>query len=149
VAALPPRLQRLLVGHVVDDVNARYAALADELLSAVKKTESSLKRLKKSRPGEQAAIDAAAGAGGAGAAPAPGAVMSDSDKICLQLYLDVQEHGRQIARFGLVPEELESYRQLLAAVTPADKQQPQQQQQQQQQQASDSGHASDSRQPAA
>lgn len=114
VSTLPPHLKLLLSRGVVDDVNGRYTALAEELLTSVKKTESSLKRLKKSRPGEAAAPGDAAG----GAA----AAMSDSDKIGLQLFLDVQEHGRQIARFGLVAEELGSFRQLLATVTPADKQ---------------------------
>lgn len=102
---------------MIDNVNQRYSSLAEELLTTVKKTESSLKRLKKTRPGEAAGTDAAAGPG------AVGAGMSDSDKICLQLNLDVQEHGRQISKFGLVAEDLESYRQLLAAVKPPDKQQ--------------------------
>lgn len=110
VSTLPPHLKLLLARGVIDDVNGRYTALAEELLTSVKKTESSLKRLKKSRTGEAAAPGDAA------------AAMSDSDKIGLQLFLDVQEHGRQIARFGLVVEELDSFRQLLATVTPADKQ---------------------------
>lgn len=123
VSTLPPHLKLLLSRGVVDDVNGRYTALAEELLTSVKKTESSLKRLKKSRPGEAAAPGDAAGGGAA-------AAMSDSDKIGLQLFLDVQEHGRQIARFGLVADELDSFRQLLATVTPADKQsEPGQQQQ--------------------
>jgi len=116
VSTLPDHLKLLLSRDVIDDVNQRYTALAEELLTSVKKTESSLKRLKKTRPGE-----AAGEAGAAGAA----AGMSDSDKINLQLYLDVQEHGRQISRFGLVAEELQSYTQLLTTVTPADKQEQQ------------------------
>lgn len=117
---LPDSLKLLLARDVINNINTRYNALAEELLTTVKKTESSLKRLKKTRPGE-AADGGAAGAGTAG--------MSDSDKICLQLHLDVQEHGRQIAKFGLVAVELDSYRQLLATVRPADQQQQQEQQQ--------------------
>jgi hypothetical protein len=112
VNSLPDHLKLLLSRGVIDDVNQRYTALAEELLTSVKKTESSLKRLKKTRPGE--------------APGEAGAAMSDSDKIGLQLFLDVQEHARQIARFGLVAEELESFCQLLATVSPAEKQ-PQQQ----------------------
>lgn len=115
VSSLPDHLKLLLGRGVIDDVNQRYTSLAEELLTSVKKTESSLKRLKKTRPGEAA-----------GEAGAAGAAMSDSDKIGLQLFLDVQEHGRQIARFGLVAEELDSFRQLLATVSPAEKQQEQQ-----------------------
>lgn len=118
VSTLPDHLKLLLSRGVIDDVNQRYTALAEELLTSVKKTESSLKRLKKTRPGEAP-----------GEAGAAGAAMSDSDKIGLQLFLDVQEHGRQIARFGLVAEELDSFRQLMATVTPAEKQQEQPQEQ--------------------
>lgn len=116
VQRLPDSLKLLLSRDVVDNVNTRYNSLAEELLTTVKKTETSLKRLKKTRPGEAPDAAAAAAAG-------PGAGLSDSDKICLQLFLDVQEHGRQIARFGLVAEQLESYNALLATVTPADRQQ--------------------------
>lgn len=121
VATLPQHLKLLLSRDVIDAVNGRYTALAEELLTSVKKTESSLKRLKKTRPGEAP-----------GEAGTAGAAMSDSDKIGMQLLLDVQEHGRQIDRFGLVAQELESYKQLLATVAPADKQQEQQPEQQQQ-----------------
>lgn len=44
--------------------------------------------------------------------------MSDSDKITLQLYLDVQEYGQQMTRLGLTPSSLQSYQSLLQAVTP-------------------------------
>eukprot|EP00775_Hariotina_reticulata_P012760 gene12760-12889_t len=117
VQRLPDNLKLLLSRDVIDNINIRYNSLAEELLTTVKKTESSLKRLKKTRPGE--GPDAAV-------ATAAGGPMSDSDKICMQLFLDVEEHGRQIRNFGLQAQQLESYRQLLAAVTPADKQQSQQ-----------------------
>lgn len=120
VQQLPDALKLLLARDVINNVNERYNALAEELLTTVKKTESSLKRLKKSRPGEDAAAAATAGAA---------AAMSDSDKICLQLFLDVQEHGRQIARFGLAAEQLQSFNQLLATVTPPEQQQLEQQHQ--------------------
>ena len=107
---LPKQLKQQLAAAVVEAVNARYQALAEELLVTVRKTESSLKRLKKVRPGEAEAPDA----------------MSDSDKITLQLYLDVQEHGRQIEGFGVQLQGMGSYSSLLAVVT---LQPPQQQQQ--------------------
>jgi hypothetical protein len=68
-------------------------ALAEELLTTVRKTESSLKRLKKA----QAQAEDGAGA------------MSDSDKIALQLHLDVAEFGQQITKFGLTPSALPAY----------------------------------------
>jgi hypothetical protein len=117
VQRLPADLKLLLSRDIIDNINTRYNSLAEELLTTVKKTESSLKRLKKTRPGE--APDAAAAAAGG--------PLSDSDKICMQLFLDVEEHGRQIGNFGLQAQQLKSYRQLLTTVTPADKQQQQQQ----------------------
>jgi hypothetical protein len=108
---LPKQLKQQLAAAVINAVNARYQALAEELLVTVRKTESSLKRLKKVRPGEAEAPDA----------------MSDSDKITLQLYLDVQEHGRQSESFGVQLQGMSSYSTLLDVVTL----QPQQQQQQQ------------------
>ncbi|KAG2501945.1 hypothetical protein HYH03_000443 [Edaphochlamys debaryana] len=85
VKKLAPALQQeLLVLPVADGLCSRYAALADELLQSVRKTESSLKRLKKAK-------------GGAGEEDAATAV-SDSDKITLQLHLDVEELGAQLAR---------------------------------------------------
>ncbi len=109
-APLPPALRVALAAAVFDSVNGRYRQLAEELLSSVRKTESSLKRLKKGRGPEGAAAGDAAGAG---------AEMSDSEKICLQLYLDAKEHGQQAAKFGLDAESTGSFRALLAVVAPA------------------------------
>lgn len=45
--------------------------------------------------------------------------MSDSDKIGLQLHLDVQEYGNQLSQqFGLFPSEMESYQKLVEVVNP-------------------------------
>uniref|UniRef100_A0A383VC66 COG complex component COG2 C-terminal domain-containing protein n=1 Tax=Tetradesmus obliquus TaxID=3088 RepID=A0A383VC66_TETOB len=109
VQQLPDALKLLLARDVINNVNDRCNALSEELLTTVKKTESSLKRLKKSRPGEDAAA--------AGAAAA----------------MSMASHGRQIARFGLAAEQLNSFKQLLATVTPPEQQQQQQQELQQQQ----------------
>ncbi|PNH09416.1 Conserved oligomeric Golgi complex subunit 2 [Tetrabaena socialis] len=109
VAPLVDRLE-LLVQPVAEGVCARYAALAEELLISVRKTESSLKRLKKAK-------------GGAGGEEDPTATVSDSDKITLQLHLDVAELGQQLARLLGVAEggsavELPSFRRLQEVVAP-------------------------------
>ncbi|GFR52954.1 hypothetical protein Agub_g15627, partial [Astrephomene gubernaculifera] len=77
--------QSLLVAPVCEGVCGRYGQLAEELLSSVRKTESSLKRLKKAK----------AGGGGAGGEedPTAASLLSDSDKITLQLHLDVLDLG--------------------------------------------------------
>jgi hypothetical protein len=51
--------------------------------------------------------------------PAGGEGLSDSDKITLQLYLDVQEYGQQVARMGLSPTELPAFNDLMQAVAPS------------------------------
>lgn len=94
-----------LATAVINQVSNRYQQLAEELLNTVRKTESSLKRLKKNRAGE------AEGGDGATAA-----AMSDSEKIGLQLQLDVQEYGRQISKYGIQPAQLQSYLSLVEAV---------------------------------
>jgi hypothetical protein len=78
---------------VITSTHLPLQALAEELLTTVRKTESSLKRLKKA----QAQAEDGAGA------------MSDSDKIALQLHLDVVEFGQQITKFGLTPSALPAY----------------------------------------
>jgi hypothetical protein len=44
--------------------------------------------------------------------------MTDSDKITLQLHLDVMEFGRQLERFGVQGEQLPAFGRLLESVTP-------------------------------
>mmetsp|Transcript_5380 Transcript_5380/g.19660 ORF Transcript_5380/g.19660 Transcript_5380/m.19660 type:complete len:776 (+) Transcript_5380:188-2515(+) len=96
-----------LVEAVVDLVSVRYEEMAKELITAWKMTETSLQRLRKGREG---------GAGGG----ANGA--SDTEKISTQLFLDVQEFGRQLAKFGIKAASLESYQQLWKCVAPEDRQ---------------------------
>lgn len=80
--------------------------MARDLVSTVKKTESSLKRLKDRR-------GASGGAGGAGGA---GAEVSDTEKICKQLHLDAQEYARQLAKFGVDAALLPAFQRLWEAV---------------------------------
>ncbi|KAJ9508887.1 hypothetical protein QJQ45_028206 [Haematococcus lacustris] len=102
LARLPTAARTQLVTGIAAAVCARYQALAEELLTTVRKTESSLKRLKKAQQADAG----------------DGSAMSDSDKITLQLHLDVAEFGQQLVRFGVQPEQLEAYRRLQGAVGP-------------------------------
>jgi len=65
----------MAVQGVVAEVAERFRKMSSELLETLRKTESSLKRIRQNRP-----TDPAAGGGGP----------SDIDKISLQLFLDVQ-----------------------------------------------------------
>ena len=84
---------------------SRYDDLARDLVTTVRKTESSLKRLKDRR-------------GGTGPAPAAAAAadVSDTDKICRQLALDAAEYARQLARFGVDAAAMPSFASLWQAV---------------------------------
>jgi hypothetical protein len=101
-----------LARAVVAGVAGRYCQLAEDTLATVRKTESSLRRLKSRKaPG--------AGGEGEGEAAAAGAAAQGTDQmISLQLFLDVQEFGRKAAAAGVAPEELDAYRALWAAVAP-------------------------------
>ena len=81
----------------------RYSSAADELLTTVRKTEDSLKRLKKQfkRPG--AAANAAE----------DGVSVSDEDKIRMQILLDVKQFGEEVAALGVSIEGNPSYEKLV------------------------------------
>ena len=87
-----------IVGQVVESVCDKYAEMARELVSTVKKTEASLNRLK-DRQGKTSS----AGVG-------------DTDKICRQLYLDVKEFSLHIENFGINVKESKSFAELWQAV---------------------------------
>jgi len=122
----PPEAKARLVAAVAEAVTVRYAMmrcvcvrfsdtcwfaqsryddLARDLVTTVRKTESSLKRLKDRR-------------GGTGPAPAAAAAadVSDTDKICRQLALDAAEYARQLARFGVDAAAMPSFASLWQAV---------------------------------
>ena len=74
---------------VARKVTAKYDETAEDLLRTVQQTESSLKRLKERQTQ------------GAGEVEGAAAKASDADKIRLQLFLDVQEYGRQLEKLGI------------------------------------------------
>eukprot|EP00741_Cyanophora_paradoxa_P011170 tig00020554_g10790.t1 len=108
-----PELSKIITSHVlskclenlqaswtlaaVTSVADRYNEMTTELITTVRKTESSLKRLQAKKP--------AAGP----AAPASAQAMGDTDKICLQLYLDVEELGRLMKKLGVEAASLASF----------------------------------------
>lgn len=87
---------------VVAMVCEKFAVLANDTLNAVRKTESSLKRLKARKPEggiteeQQLSID---------------------QLIAMQLELDVKEFGKQASKFGVVTDSLAEYQNLLNIVT--------------------------------
>jgi len=97
---------------VLDGVVKRYHTLAHDTLSTVRKTESSLRRLK-SRKGD--GVESAGGSG-ADAGGAPPVAYGTDELIAMQLALDIEEFGKKIKECGVAPETLESFGQLKAVV---------------------------------
>eukprot|EP00740_Mantoniella_antarctica_P010880 CAMPEP_0181385822 /NCGR_PEP_ID=MMETSP1106-20121128/22779_1 /TAXON_ID=81844 /ORGANISM="Mantoniella antarctica, Strain SL-175" /LENGTH=165 /DNA_ID=CAMNT_0023505937 /DNA_START=41 /DNA_END=534 /DNA_ORIENTATION=+ len=88
---------------VSDGVSARYGDMAAELVTTVRKTEASLNRLKDRKAGKAGAGGNGGGGTGAGKEGDSGGKVSDTDKICKQLHLDVCEYGAQLAKLGVDP----------------------------------------------
>lgn len=80
--------------QLCEDVTQVYQEQIVTLLDTVRQMDSALQRRQQQR-GKAAA---ASGAGGGGDAGSANAVLTDSDKIYLQVKLDVQDYGRTMGR---------------------------------------------------
>ncbi|ESQ54830.1 hypothetical protein EUTSA_v10024490mg [Eutrema salsugineum] len=102
--------EELLLGTVTE-ITRRYYELADEVVSVARKTESSLQQFRKKA---QKRVGAASGVSDD--------YVSETDKMCMQLFLDTQEYGRNISALGLKPADIPVYCSLWRCVAPADRQ---------------------------
>ena len=104
-------LVKELLDYVAKEVSVKYDETAEDLLRTVHQTESSLKRLKERQ------VQATGSSQGTGAAASDA---SDADKIRLQLFLDVQEYGKQLAKLGMdvSKESTPEYHKLWQTVSP-------------------------------
>ncbi|KAE8654776.1 elongation factor 1-delta 1-like isoform X1 [Hibiscus syriacus] len=93
------------------DITTRYYELAADLVSVARKTESSLQRI---RQGAQRRAGASSDISDHN--------VSDTDKICMQLFLDIQEYGRNLAALGVEAAGIDAYRSLWQFVAPANRQ---------------------------
>lgn len=89
--------------HVFSSLAEQFHTVTSDVLTAVKKMEDSLKRLKKGRSAEKERSQG----------------MSDDDKIRQQLIVDIGFYGDQISSFGVDREEVENYKKLLDLVEEA------------------------------
>ncbi|KAK1318996.1 hypothetical protein QJS10_CPB04g00286 [Acorus calamus] len=101
---------KLLLG-AAERITNRYYELAADLVSVARKTETSLQRI---RQGAQRRAG--------GNTDASDSNISDTDKICMQLFLDIQEFGRNLAALGVAAADIQAYRSLWQCVAPSDKQ---------------------------
>ncbi|EEF51806.1 conserved oligomeric Golgi complex subunit 2 [Ricinus communis] len=102
--------KELLVGAATE-LTSRYYELAAETVSVARKTEVSLLRI---RQGAQRR-------GGASSDVSDQSV-TNSDKICMQLFLDIQEYGRSLAALGVEAADIPAYYSLWQCVAPPDRQ---------------------------
>ncbi|KAI8882841.1 COG complex component [Backusella circina FSU 941] len=88
---------------VAEAVVTRYTTIISELLTNLKKTEDSLKKLK--RNNKKNVTQQSNG-------------MSDEDKIRLQLYLDVLQIEKELQKLNMDTNQLNCYEKLLSVVAP-------------------------------
>ncbi|KAJ4794704.1 Conserved oligomeric Golgi complex subunit 2 [Rhynchospora pubera] len=100
-----------LLSGSAEKITNRYYERASDLVHAARKTESSLQRL---RQGAQRRVGASSDASDSN--------ISDTEKMCMQLFLDIQEYGRNLAGIGINAAEIPSYRSLWQCVAPEEKQ---------------------------
>uniref|UniRef100_A0A6V7QSF2 Conserved oligomeric Golgi complex subunit 2 n=1 Tax=Ananas comosus var. bracteatus TaxID=296719 RepID=A0A6V7QSF2_ANACO len=100
-----------LLRGATERITSRYYEMASDLVNVAKKTESSLLRL---RQGAQRRVGASSDASDNN--------ISDTEKICMQLFLDIQEYGRNLAAIGIRAADIQAYRSLWQCVAPEDKQ---------------------------
>ncbi|XP_077213964.1 oligomeric golgi complex subunit-like protein [Tasmannia lanceolata] len=100
----------LLLG-AAERITGRYNEMAADVVNLARKTESSLLRI---RQGAQRRA-------GASSDPSEHNI-SDTDKICMQLFLDVQEYGRNLSTLGVEATNIPAYCSLWQCVAPPEKQ---------------------------
>ncbi|CAN8270864.1 unnamed protein product [Cochlearia groenlandica] len=111
---LTPETKEELLLNTLTEITRRYYELASELVMAGRTRET---LFQKTRQNAQRRAGAAALSGGVFEQN-----VSVTDKICMQLFLDLEEYGRNISALGLNPEDITPYCSLWQCVAPADKQ---------------------------
>ncbi|KAK3043270.1 hypothetical protein RJ639_002513 [Escallonia herrerae] len=92
------------------EITDRYKELAVSLVDVARKTETSLQKIRKG----------AQRRGGANLDNSE--YISDTDKVCMQLFLDIKEYGRNLSALGVEAAKIPSYCALWQCVAPADEQ---------------------------
>ncbi|KAG0166305.1 Conserved oligomeric Golgi complex subunit 2 [Apophysomyces sp. BC1015] len=106
--------RRKIWGRMVGEaIVTRYTTIVTELLINLKKTEDSLKKLKK---GKKNAVKPILGGNSGDVA------MTDEDKIRLQIFLDVQRIGEELSSLAIDKTNFECYDKLYEFVQPFGKQ---------------------------
>ncbi|OVA10188.1 COG complex component [Macleaya cordata] len=108
---LSTEARKELLLRAAEEITGRYYELAADLVNVARKTESSLQRI---RQGAQRRAGASSDVSDHG--------VSDTDKICMQLFLDIQEYGRNLVDLGVKAADIPAYCSLWQCVAPPDMQ---------------------------
>ncbi|KAK4486144.1 hypothetical protein RD792_008812 [Penstemon davidsonii] len=108
---LTSELRKELLQGATYEITHRYYELAADLVSVARRTESSLQKI---RLGAQRRAGASSDVSDHN--------VSDTDKICMQLFLDIQEYGRNLASLGVDAADIPAYRSLWQCVAPSERQ---------------------------
>ncbi|CAL5375228.1 unnamed protein product [Camellia sinensis] len=93
------------------EITGRYHELAADLVSVTRKTESSLQRIRQTAQRRAGASSDVSDNN-----------VSDTDKICMQLFLDIQEYGRNLSDLGVEAAKIPAYCSLWQCVAPPGRQ---------------------------
>ncbi|CAL9030799.1 unnamed protein product [Prunus brigantina] len=93
------------------EITGHYYETADNVISMARRTASSLQRI---RQGAQRR--------GGASSDVSDQNVSDTDKISMQIFLDIQEYGRNLAALGVDVANIETFRSLWQSVAPAERQ---------------------------
>ncbi|KAL4584795.1 hypothetical protein LXL04_009405 [Taraxacum kok-saghyz] len=101
---------KLIEGAAVK-ITGRYNDMAADIVNTARKTETSLKRI---RQGAQRRAGASSDISDHN--------VSETDRICMQLFLDIQEYGRNLGGLGVEAAKIPAYGSLWQLVAPQDRQ---------------------------
>lgn len=108
---LTTETRNALLIAAVTEITGRYYELAADLVSLARKTDSSLQKIRQE-------VQRRAGA----SSDVSDHNISDTDKICMQLFLDIQEYGRNLSALGVEAASIPTYRSFWQCVAPSDRQ---------------------------
>ncbi|MQM20298.1 hypothetical protein Taro_053316, partial [Colocasia esculenta] len=111
IAYLTVQTRNQFLVSATERITSRYYDLVSELVDTVRKTESSPQRI----------CQTAQRRGGT-STDASDNTMSNTDKLCMQYFLDIQEYGCNLIELGVAAGDIPAYRSLWQCVAPADRQ---------------------------
>ncbi|XP_017219163.1 conserved oligomeric Golgi complex subunit 2 [Daucus carota subsp. sativus] len=101
-----------LIHRATFDITGRYHGQATDLVNLARRTESSLQKIR---------LGAQQRRGGLGSETLDNTI-SETDKVCMQLLLDIQEYGRNLSALGVDARKIPAYCDLWNCVATSERQ---------------------------